>query len=364
MPRFHKPDTIFIILITALVAFGLIMLASASGPLAFQKFGSSFYFLKHQLIYLVIGVAAFVITAKIDYHKLDKLAWPFFILAALLLIAVFIPGVGASFGTSRSWVAVGSLFSFQPAEIMKLAFIMMSAHWLASHSGELNNWLGVIKFLAFPAVVAVLLILQPDIGTLIIFGAITLAMVFVANMSWKYLVTLLALGLGGLAAAIMSAPYRAKRFMTFLHPELDPQGIGYHINQALLAIGSGGIFGLGYGHSRQKYQYLPEVNADSIFAVIGEELGFIFVAIFVIFLFILLARGVKIAKRAPDALGRYLVIGIICWITVQSFVNIAAMVGLLPLTGVPLPFVSAGGTALVAGLAGVGIIVNVSRQTR
>ncbi|MBF8280671.1 MAG: FtsW, cell division rane protein, cell division protein FtsW [Candidatus Magasanikbacteria bacterium] len=305
-----------------------------------------------------------MITAKIDYHKFAKLAWPIFILAALLLVAVFIPGVGASFGKTRSWVQVGSLFSFQPAEIMKLAFIMITAHWLADHRDDLNNWLGVIKYLAFPAVVAVLLILQPDIGTLTIFGAITLALLFVANIPWKYLLTLLALGLGGLAVAIVSAPYRARRFMTFLHPELDPQGIGYHINQALLAIGSGGIFGLGYGHSRQKYQYLPEVNADSIFAVIGEELGFIFAAAFVIFLFILLARGIKIAKIAPDAFGRYLVIGIIVWITVQSFVNIAAMVGLLPLTGVPLPFVSAGGTALVAVLAAAGMVVNVSRQTR
>lgn len=174
----------------------------------------------------------------------------------------------------------------------------------------------------------------------------------------------MAAGLGGLFILIKISPYRAARFTTFLHPELDPQGIGYHINQAFLAIGSGGFFGRGFGLSRQKFQYLPEVIGDSIYAVIAEELGFIFSALLVLGFFYLLYRGYKIAEKAPDDFGKYLTVGVISWIAIQAFFNIGAMVGVLPLTGVPLPFISQGGSALAIAMAACGIVINVSRQTK
>lgn len=188
-------------------------------------------------------------------------------------------------------------------------------------------------------------------------------MLFFAEATYRHLGLLAVVGVIAFLVMIWAAPYRAERFMTFLHPELDPQGQGYHINQAFLAIGSGGLLGLGLGHSRQKFQYLPEVHADSIYAVMAEELGFFVAAGFVVLLLYICLRGLRIAKSAPDTFGRILMIGIIMWFMAQAFLNIGAMVGLLPLTGVPLPFVSHGGTALMVTLAGVGIMVNISKQT-
>jgi cell division protein FtsW len=206
-------------------------------------------------------------------------------------------------------------------------------------------------------------VLQPDIGTVAILFSIVFGMLFLAGAKYLHMGSLAALGLVGLILMVMIAPYRAARLTTFLHPELDPQGIGYHINQAFLAVGSGGIFGLGLGHSRQKFQYLPEVHADSIFAVIAEEMGFLFVTALVVLFVLIALRGLMIAKSAPDKFAKLLVAGIITWLMVQSFLNIGAMVGLLPLTGVPLPFISHGGTALMVAMAAGGILINVSRHT-
>ena len=188
-------------------------------------------------------------------------------------------------------------------------------------------------------------------------------MLFVAGARWSHILGLAGAGLSGLVLMIVMAPYRAARLMTFLHPELDPQGIGYHINQAFLAIGSGGILGRGLGHSLQKYQYLPEVHSDSIYAIIAEEMGLLFALAIVILLILIIARGFMVAKHAPDQFGRLLVSGIIIWFATQSFLNIGAIVGILPLTGVPLPFISHGGTALMIAMGAVGIVVNVSKQT-
>jgi cell division protein FtsW len=208
-----------------------------------------------------------------------------------------------------------------------------------------------------------LMILQPDIGTMSIIAAMSLVVYFVAGAPLAYIGGLIAMGIGALGMLIGLAPYRAARFTTFLNPELDPQGIGYHINQALLAIGSGGLFGLGYGHSRQKFQFLPEVSGDSIFAVTAEELGF-FLSVLVLVLFLaFLWRTIQIANGAPDKFGRYVSIGIGAWIVVQAFVNIGSMVALMPITGVPLPFISYGGTSLAISMAAVGVVLNISKYS-
>jgi cell division protein FtsW len=219
---------------------------------------------------------------------------------------------------------------------------------------------GLLPFMTVLGLIMLLLILQPDTGTMGVIVAMALAVYFVAGAPMKYFLTFGFLGSFMLWLLLKLSPYRAARFMTFLHPELDPQGIGYHINQALLAVGSGGILGRGYGHSLQKFQYLPEVAGDSIFAVLAEELGFILTTAFLVLYASMLLRGIRIAEEAPDAFGRYLAAGIMAWLGVQAFVNIGAMVGILPITGVPLPLVSYGGTALAVSLTAIGVVINIS----
>ncbi len=361
----HQPDYKLLFAIVGLLLFGIIMLASASSVVGANRFDDSYFFVKRQLLFGVLpGLMLFYVFAKIDYHMLKRLAMPIYILSIIALMLVFIPGLGSSLGTgARSWIVFGN-YSLQPAEFVKLGLVI----FLAAQCTRLGHKLTDLKegliptflFLAFPLA---LIALQPDTGTLFVISAVVYAMLFFAEATYRHLGLLAVVGVIAFLVMIWAAPYRAERFMTFLHPELDPQGQGYHINQAFLAIGSGGLLGLGLGHSRQKFQYLPEVHADSIYAVMAEELGFFVAAGFVVLLLYICLRGLRIAKSAPDTFGRILMIGIIMWFMAQAFLNIGAMVGLLPLTGVPLPFVSHGGTALMVTLAGVGIMVNISKQT-
>ncbi|MFH1315575.1 MAG: putative lipid II flippase FtsW [Candidatus Uhrbacteria bacterium] len=365
-PR-KQPDWIFLGIVAAIIFFGLIMLTSASGPNGYEKFGDSFYYIKHQLIFgLIPGIAGLVLFMKIPYLKWRDNAFALLIVSIVLLLLVFIPGIGSEFGTSRSWISIFGIFSVQPAEIVKLTFLFYLAAWLElrGRSRVSDVYSGFLPFLLALGSIMLLMILQPDIGTMSIIVAMSLVVYFVAGAPLTYIGALLAGGLVMFGALIKLAPYRAARFTTFLHPELDPQGIGYHINQALLAIGSGGFFGLGYGHSRQKFQYLPEVFGDSIFAVVAEELGYVLSCVLIVLFVALMWRGLKIAMNAPDKFARLVVIGIISWFVIQAFVNIGSMVGILPMTGVPLPFVSYGGTALAISLIGIGVILNISRYCK
>lgn len=363
----HKPDYVFVGLVGAIIIFGLIMLSSASSAVAYEKFGDNYWYLKHQIVFgLLPGLAAFTVMARIDYRKWKKYALPFLIASIGLLLLVFIPGLGASYGRARNWI---NLFgaSLQPAEIVKLTFLIYLAAWLSQKRGEKDMKDAASSFIPFIAVLGIIIFLmavQPDIGTLSIIIVISLVVYFAAGAPLLHLGWISGVGALLFLLLIKVSPYRAARLMTFLHPELDPQGVGYHINQALLAIGSGGFFGLGLGLSRQKFQYLPEVVGDSIFAIIAEESGFI-LSLGLVAVFIFLAiRGFKIAKGAPDGFGRLLAIGIASWFVFQAFINIGAMLGLLPLTGIPLPFISYGGTALTVGLAATGIMANISKYCR
>lgn len=358
-------DRTFLILLGGIVVFGVVMLTSASFPLGLSRFSNGYYYVTHQIIFgLLPGLVGFALAYKIPYSLYRTYAGVMLVVSLALLMLVFIPGIGAEFGGSRSWILIGQ-FSLQPSEVVKLTFLFYLAAWLEKRTEhELQNFSqGVLPFFCVLGAIAFLLIQQPDTGTMAIIVAMALAVYFAAGAPLRYLVGFAALGAAGLALLIKLTPYRAARFMTFLHPELDPQGIGYHINQALLAIGSGGMFGKGYGHSLQKFQYLPEVAGDSIFAVISEELGLVFTLGFLALYVALLFRGFRIAERAPDAFSRYLVVGIMSWVGVQACVNIGAMVGILPITGVPLPLVSYGGTALAVTLTAMGIVANVSRQS-
>jgi len=362
----NKPDYVLICIIFLLVIFGIIMLTSAGAPVGYERFGDSYYYLKHQVIYgLIPGIIVCLIMSKIKYTFWKKFAVLMLFVSIVLLTIVFIPGIGSEYGTAKSWINIGGL-SLQPSEIVKLTFLIYLATWLEKR-GQKNIsdfFYGFLPFIFLLGLVTVLMLLQPDMGTMLIIVAEILIVYFIAGGAISHL---LLLGSGGLALLyflIKLAPYRAARLTIFMHPELDPKGIGYHINQAFLAIGSGGIWGRGYGHSRQKFQYLPEVIGDSIFAIIAEEMGFI-ICIIVIILFVLLfIRGLKIAKQVPDMYGKLIVVGIISWFLIQAFVNIGGMVGLLPLTGVPLPFISAGGTSLLVSLAAVGLVINISKHAR
>lgn len=361
----HQPDYVFIALFAVIAIFGIVMLSSVSNAVAYQRFGDSLYYVKHQILYgLIPGIVICIAFSMINYKIWKKFAFPIYLGTIVLLLAVFVPGIGQTFGGANSWIQIGGL-TFQPAEIVKLGFILYLAAWLEKRGKNVLKDFsdGLMPFVVSLSIIMVLIFLQPDVGTMTIIVLIALMIYFVAGASIKHLVAISVAGIAGLVVLIKMAPYRAARFTVFLHPEVDPQGIGYHINQALLAIGSGGILGLGFGHSRQKNLYLPEVIGDSIFAIIAEELGFVIVVIVLLLFLALIYRGYQIARNSPDVFGKLVVAGIMSWIGFQSFVNISAMVGLLPITGLPLPFVSYGSSSLVVLFAAMGIVINISRQT-
>jgi cell division protein FtsW len=362
-----RPDYFLLGLIFLIVIFGLVMLSSASGVESFRRYNDTYYLFRHQLLNgLLPGLILFFLLSRIDYHFWERFSVLFFVVSLIFLVLVFVPGIGSNLGgPARSWIDVGGIFTFQPAEIVKLLLILSLAGWFSYRGRETNKdfWNGLVPFAVVLGLISLLIVSQPDIGTLVVIIAISLIIYFVAGASLVHILGLILAGVGGFGLLIVQAPYRAERLITFLRPEFDPQGMGYHINQALLAIGSGGWFGLGFGQSRQKFAYLPEVMGDSIFAIIAEELGFVFTTVLIILFLLLAWRSLKLARAVTDDYARLLVIGIISWFIFQAFFNIAAMIGLLPVTGIPLPFVSYGGTALVTSLAAAGILINISRQS-
>lgn len=357
-----KSDKIFFYVVLALLVFGLIMIASAGISYSRTRFGDAYFFFKRQLLWGVLpGLVIFYITQKINYHFWKKISFPLFAASVVFLILVFVPGFGSKiYGVSR-WVQLGG-FSFQPSEMLKFSLIIYLAAWLESQREKVKDFFdGLIPFLAIVAFIGFLLMKQPDMGTLGVTIFIAMSIFFVSGSKVSHMFLIGVAGIIAFFSLIKLETYRMNRFLVFLHPELDPRGVGYQINQALLAIGSGGIFGLGLGHSLQKFNYLPEPVGDSIFAIIGEELGLLG-AILVVALFVVLAmRGLRIAKQAPDCFGRLVVTGIVCWIIFQAFINVAAVSGLIPLTGVPLPFISYGGTSVIFLMAAAGVVLNISK---
>ena len=351
-------------IVLLLLTYGLIVLYSASTVQSFQGFGNTYHYALHQLLYGAgLGLIGMYICSRIDYHFWQK-SLPWLILLSLFFLAlVKIPHVGFSAGGATRWVHFGPVF-FQPAELAKMVIILYLASWVDKKRNHLNDFTyGILPSLFIISLFAGLILIQPDFGTMLVLLAVSVFMLFAAGIDFKYFFYTLLCGALALYAVIWAAPYRAKRLTAFLDPTSDTKGISYQINQALLAIGSGGLFGYGYGLSRQKHSYLPEVMNDSIFAVMAEELGFFRTAVALVLFVILAFKGFGIAKRAPDVFGRLTAFGITSWITLQALINLGAMVGLLPLTGIPLPFFSYGSTALIANLAAIGILFNISRHT-
>ncbi len=360
----NNSDIILLYAIFGLLIFGLVMIASAGVGYSRIRFGDEYYFFKRQLLFGVLpGLLILTIVKNIDYRFWKKFSFLFFVVSIIFLILVFVPGFGAKIYGANRWIQLGP-FSFQPAEMLKISLILYLAAWIESRKEKIKDFYeGLMPFVMIIALVSFLLIKQPDIGTLGVIIMISMTMFFVSGAKISHIFMLGGAGVMALLALIKFETYRMNRLLVFLHPELDPRGIGYQINQALLAIGSGGIFGVGLGHSLQKFNYLPEPVGDSIFAIIGEELGFFGESILIMLFVVFFLRGLKIAKNAPDIFGRLVAIGIVSWITLQAFINIAAISGLVPLTGIPLPFISYGGTSIIFLLTSIGILMNISKQT-
>lgn len=361
----NKIDRILLIDIVILLSIGLAVLYSASTVISYNNFGNTSYYFVHQLLYgALIGSVCLYLCSKIDYHWWQKII-PLALFAALvLLILVKVPGIGFSANGATRWVHFGFV-TFQPSELAKLAIILYTAGWINKQHNKLKDfYYGLFPALVIIGLFALLILWQPDLGTMMSMVLTSMVMLFAAGVDFRYFAWVGGFGTIALALLIKLEPYRARRITTFLNPSFDPQGIGYQINQALIAIGSGGLWGYGYGLSRQKHNYLPEAIGDSIFAVMAEELGMIRVSIIIILFVILAIRGLQIAMKAPDIFGKILAVGIVSTITVQVCINIAAITGLLPLTGIPLPFFSYGSTAMIVMLAEIGILLNISRQAR
>jgi cell division protein FtsW len=361
----HKPDYFLLLVVLFLVAMGILLINGASMVIAEKKFGSSYYYAWHQIINgCVGGIIGLIILSRINYTVLKKYSVVFYIASLVALGAVFLPVVGVSFGGASRWLKLGPLPSFQPSELLKLSSILYFAAWLESRGKKIDSLKeGFIPFLMLVFVTVVSLVFQPDIGTLGVICLGLLAMFFAAGAPKKYIITLIVLGIIAVLVLIWTSGYRSNRLTTFLDPESDPTGRSYQIQQALIGIGSGGVTGLGFGYSRQKFYYLPEAVGDSIFSIIAEEFGFIGVCIIISFYVVLIFRIFRVARNATDDFGRYVAVGVGSFWGIQALINIAAISGAIPLTGVPLPFISYGGTSLMVALFGVGIVLNISKHS-
>ncbi len=351
-----RVDVPLLVGILILVIFGLVMVYDASAVQGLKDFKDSYYYIRQQLIWVFLGVASMFFFTRFDYKRFKVYALPLILFSFLLLVAVFIPTLGVSGGGAHRWLKIGPI-TIQPAEIIKLTGVIFL-------SAVFEKKARLIPFLTLVSGVTIITaVLQKDLGSAFVFIATATLLYFAAGASiWHFLLTF-PVALVALLTLIFTSSYRSKRILAFLDPFSDPQGFTYHISQVLIALGSGGLFGLGLGHSRQKFEYIPEVSTDSIFGIIGEELGFLGGVLLLGLFVLVLTRGFKIAQNCQDSFGKTLALGITCWLGVQIMINLSSMTALLPLTGVPLPFISYGGSALVANLTAVGILLNISKNT-
>lgn len=359
----RPPDFVLFLTVLMLLSVGLVMVFSSSEYVTMVRYGDSFYFFKRQLLWALLGLIAMFGMMNFDYYRLKRWIGPIIIIGLALLVAVLIPGIGQVVNGARRWINLG-FTSFAPAELVKLCMIMFVAFGLSKKKDSIQSFReGLLPYLLVMALAAGLILLQPDLGTTIVLCGTIFIMFFAAGARISHLGGLMGLGVMGVALAIYLEPYRMSRFLAFLDPGKDPQGTGYHIIQSLYALGSGGLFGLGLGQSKQKFLYLPENHTDFIFAILGEELGFIGASLVVLLFIMLVWRGLKVAVTSPDPFASLLAAGITSGIALQAIINMGVVTGSMPVTGVPLPFISFGGTSLLFTLAGVGIVLNISKYT-
>lgn len=337
--------------------FGLLMIYEASNVVAFRNFEDKYFFVRDQIVWLVIGLIGMIISSFFTYKKYYKLSLPLLILTILTLVAVFIPGLGIKALGARRWLNIGFL-NFQPTELAKLTLILYLSAWFKEK--ERGRF---IPFMLLLSLIVGLVILQPDLGTAIILISVSIIMYFLSGAPFWHFFLLIPLAISLAFVLSIISPYRFARIATFINPDIDPLGASYHIRQILISLGSGGLWGVGLGGSRQKYQYLPEASTDSIFAIIGEDFGFIGSTVLILVFIVFFWRIYKVIVRAPDRLGFLIGSGILALFLSQTTINLGAQVAILPLTGSPLPFVSYGGSNLIISLIASGVILNISRHS-
>ncbi|UOF89156.1 stage V sporulation protein E [Fodinisporobacter ferrooxydans] len=358
------PDLWIAITTLLLLIVGIVIVYSASAVMAAQKYGDAFYYVKRQLIFAGLGVVMMFVMLRFEYRKLEQYAKPMLLLCVLFLIAVLIPGVGQIRNGSRAWLGIGS-FGIQPSEFAKLGMILFFSYYLARHQHRIQSFrTGLLPPLFLIVAFVGLIMLEPDLGQSAVLVGTGLLLVFAAGARVKHLLSLASLGIPVFVALIIVAPYRLKRIISFLDPWKYPLGEGYHIIQSFFAIGPGGLLGLGLGHSRQKFFYLPEPQTDFVFSILAEELGFIGAVTVLLLFLVLIWRGIRTAITAPDAFGTLLATGITGMIAVQVVINISVVTGSMPVTGITLPLISAGGSSLTLMLTGIGILLNISRYSK
>jgi cell division protein FtsW len=358
-----QPDYLILGLVLGLVALGLLMVYSSSFALGLAAFDDPNYFVARQALWAAIGVALLIAMMRLDYRWLRSVS-PLLMLAAIVaLTAVLVPGIGLERGGAQRWIALGPLPPLQPSEFAKLALIIYVSAWLAGKGAYIRSFaMGFVPFVTMVGLVAGLILLEPDTGTAAVLVLTTVTLFFVAGASLTHLAALV--GIGGVAAGvlILTSGYRADRLFAFLSAEDDPSGIGFQTLQLLIALGSGGIDGLGLGASRQKFFYIPGSHTDGVFAVIGEELGFIGALGVLVLLAALIYRGFRVVLGARDEFGALLATGIVSWVGFQALINVGGITRAIPMTGIPMPFLSYGGSALAALLAAIGILLSISRH--
>ncbi len=345
-----------------LICIGIIMIYSSSSIYAWERYKDGFFFLKRHLIFMLIGVLLTFIFMAIDYRKLRLIVQPLLFLSILLLILVLIPGIGREVSGARRWFRFKFL-SFQPSELANMAVLIYVADFIARKGNLVKTFLkGFLPPMCFLGLCVMLMLMQPDLGMAVALGLVTLLMLFVAGVRPAYILSLILSSLPVLYVLIFNVPYRRARIMAFVNPWFDPKGTGFQIIQSQIALGSGGIFGVGLGHSKQKLFYLPAAHTDFIFSIIGEELGLLGTIGVIILFIIFIQQGIKIIKNASDKFGYFLALGLVLMISLRVIINIGVSCGILPTKGLPLPFISYGGSSFIFDMVSVGILVNIARS--
>jgi cell division protein FtsW len=360
----HGPDYALLAVLFVLTVVGLIAVYSSSYALGYAQFGDPNYFVKRQLVFIALGLVGMFVAMTVNYRILLRLSPLVMLVALVALAAVLVPGVGVEQNGARRWIQpAAALPPLQPSEFAKLAVLVYMAAWLAAKGEVVRDFsLGVMPFVGMVGLVGALIMLEPDLGTAVMVAAITGALFFVAGARLSHVLALAGAGALAFGLLVLSGGYRTERLLSFAHAEDDPSGLGFHTLQLLVAFGSGGLSGLGLGVSRQKFFYIPGSHTDGVLAIVGEELGFIGVVVVLGLFATLLWRGLRIAQRAPDRFGSLLAMGVCAWIAFQLLINAGGVTRSIPLTGIPLPFLSYGGSATIATLTAVGVLLSVSRS--
>jgi cell division protein FtsW len=367
LPRYrHQPEYLIVLAVVALTAIGILMVYSSSAIGSYMRDQDTLAVVGPQLLWAVLGVTAMVVLMRVDYRLLRYLSVPMYAVALVMLVLVLLPGIGVRVGGSARWLQIAPLPALHPAEFAKLALVVYLANWFSRREtvvGSIRS--GTIPFFLLAAPVIFLVVREPDLGTTGVLAIAALTMFFVAGANLWQFVLLIPAGIAGVSAVVLANAYQLDRVRAFLDPWRDTTGIGFQTVQGLLALGLGGVIGTGLGTSRGPGAlHLPNASNDFIFAIIGQEFGLLG-GLLVVCLFALFAwQGIRVAMNAPDSFGGLLAAGITAWITVQAFINIGVVVALIPITGITLPFISAGGSSLTISLAAVGILLSVSRETQ